>query len=302
MFHDHTFRCPLPNGLHARPASQLADVTARFTSDVVLINERTDASANAKSALSIIALDVKLDDTCRIRVVGADAEAALAAVSDFAANVLPVCDEPLPTLTAGTGVVLPRLLRKAGVRLHEGTPASGGIGQGVVVVARGSALPAELERERVRPGAEEQQKARRAIAAVRGDLKARLAAQPSATEAGILRAHLSMVGDVAIEEKVAELISAGHSAGSAIVKAGTFFASRLMDADSAYVRERAIDVEDICQQLLEHVLGGQFQAAGIDLTEPSVVLAKNLTPRQFLSLDKRLLKALVLEHAGTTSH
>ncbi|MFH1419422.1 MAG: phosphoenolpyruvate--protein phosphotransferase, partial [Planctomycetota bacterium] len=47
---------------------------------------------------------------------------------------------------------------------------------------------------------------------------------------------------------------------------------------------------------------GQFQAAGIDLTEPSVVLAKNLTPRQFLSLDKRLLKALVLEHAGTTSH
>lgn len=302
MFDDHTFKCPLPNGLHARPANQLAEVAARFTSDVVLINERTGAQANAKSVLSIIAIDVKADDVCRIRSVGSDAEAALAAVSAFAANVLPTCDEPLATPIAGTEVVLPRLLRKAGVRLHEGTPASGGIGQGVVVVARGSALPAELEHEAAGSSDEQQEVARRAIAAVREDLKAKLAAQPSATEMGILRAHLSIAGDIALAEKIAEFVSADCSVGHAIMKAGTFFASRLRDADSTYVRERALDIEDICQQLLEHVLGERFQAAGIELTEPSVVLTKNLTPRQFLSLDKHLLKALVLEHAGTTSH
>ncbi len=302
MFHDHTFRCPLPNGLHARPASQLADLAARFTSNVVLINERTGASANAKSVLSIIAIDVKLDDACLIRIEGADATAALTAVSDFAANVLPTCDEPLPAPAAGTEVVLPRLLRKAGVRLHAGTPVSGGIGQGIVVVARGPALPAELKCEGVRSCDEEQEKVRRAIAAVGGDLKTRLADQPSVTEAGVLRAHLSIAGDVALEEKITEFVSTGCSAANAIVKAGTFFSCRLMEADSVYVRERALDVQDICQQLLEKALGGQCPAADIDLTEPSVVLAENLTPRQFLSLDKHLLKALVLEHAGTTSH
>src|SRR5262249_17952370 len=38
------------------------------------------------------------------------------------------------------------------------------------------------------------------------------------------------------------------------------------------------------------------------LKEPAVVAADSLTPRQFLALDRRYLKALVLEHAGATSH
>ncbi|MFQ5500942.1 MAG: phosphoenolpyruvate--protein phosphotransferase, partial [Phycisphaerae bacterium] len=302
MIHQFTFRCPLPNGLHARPASRLADVAGRFTSEVILINERSGAEANAKSALSIIAVGVKLDDTCRIRVAGADAEIALAAIRDFAESVLPHCDEPLPMPTVGTEVVLPRLLRNAEVRWYPGTPVSGGIGQGVVVVATASALPAELAQEPAGSRDEEQLKIDHAIAAVRSHLEAKLAAQPSDIEAGILRAHLSIAGDVALAECLTKFISAGHSAGQAIVKAGAFFVSQLKDADSAYVRERAVDVEDICQQILEEAYGKRFQAVGIKLTEPSIVLAKNLTPRQFLALDRRWLNALVLEQGGTTSH
>jgi len=302
MHHEHTFRCPLPNGLHARPAGLLADLAAEFNSDIELTNERTGAIANAKSVLSIIALDVNLDDACRIHIAGADAEAALAALSDFAANIMPKCDDTPSTPVIDDAIKLPRLLLKAGIRLHEGTPVSAGIGQGVAVTAHGSTLPADLDGEDDRSCDEEQRKARLALASLRNVLKTKLADRLSPAEAGILRAHLSIAGDVALEEKIAELISVDLSAGQAIMQAGEFFASRLMEADSAYVRERAIDVEDICQQLLEHVLGGQFQAAGIELTEPSVVLAKNLTPRQFLALDKHLLKALVLEHASTTSH
>ncbi len=302
MIHQFTFRCPLPNGLHARPASRLADVAGRFTSDITLINERSGAEANAKSVLSIIAVSVKLDDTCRIRVAGADAEDALEDIRNFADNVLPNCDEPLPMPAVGTEVVLPRLLRKANVRWYPGTPVSGGIGQGVVVVATGSALPGELTQESAGSRVEEQHKIDHAIAVVCGHLEVKLSAQPSAIEAGILRAHLSIAGDVALAEYLTEFISAGHSAGHAIVEAGAFFASRLMESDSAYVRERAVDVEDICQQLLERIYGKRFQTPGIELAEPSIVLAKNLTPRQFLSLDRRLLKGLVLEQGGTTSH
>jgi fructose-specific PTS system IIA-like component len=38
------------------------------------------------------------------------------------------------------------------------------------------------------------------------------------------------------------------------------------------------------------------------LTEPSVVIAENLTPQQLLDLDRKGIRALVLEAAGTTSH
>ncbi|MBN2562901.1 MAG: phosphoenolpyruvate--protein phosphotransferase [Phycisphaerae bacterium] len=301
-FLDCTFRCPLPSGLHARPASELADVAARFAADVELVNERTGAGANAKSVLAVIAIDVKEGDTCRVRAAGADAEAALAAISDFAANVLPTCDQLLPMPAAGTDVVLPRLLRKAEVQWLAGTPVSRGIGQGIVVMAGGLALSAELASEAARSRDEEEEKIRRAVAAVRGNLETKLDADSSAIEAGILRAHLSIAGDVTLKEKIAEFLSAGCSAGCAIVEAGAFFAAQLKRAESAYVRDRAIDVEDICHQLLEHIYDERFRAAGIELNEPSVVLATNLTPRQLLSLDRRLLKALVLEHAGTTSH
>ena len=46
---DYSFSCPLPNGVHARPASALEEVARSFTADVVLLNQRTGRSANAKN-------------------------------------------------------------------------------------------------------------------------------------------------------------------------------------------------------------------------------------------------------------
>ncbi|HQL55712.1 MAG TPA: HPr family phosphocarrier protein, partial [Phycisphaerae bacterium] len=68
MVHEYVFECPLPNGLHARPASQLADVASRFVAEITLTNERTGTSANAKSVLAMVATDVKRGDGCRVRI------------------------------------------------------------------------------------------------------------------------------------------------------------------------------------------------------------------------------------------
>ncbi|HVP12203.1 MAG TPA: phosphoenolpyruvate--protein phosphotransferase [Phycisphaerae bacterium] len=299
---EHTFRCPLPNGLHARPASLLAEVAGKFTAEVALLNERSGMNANAKSVLAIVAADVKLADSCRLRIGGADAEAARAALVEFIANVLPGCDEALPATAAGRLMVLPRSLRKAEVNWHAGTAICPGVGRGTVVIAGGLTLPADLRDEPAGPREQEQEKVSRAITAVRAAMEARLAGRLSATERGILQAHVSVVGDVALADKISELVSAGCSAGQAIIQAAHHFADTLRTAATVYVRERAVDVEDICLQLLEQVYGGRFTVPGIALTKPSVVVAENLTPRQLLAMDKSLLKALVLEHAGVTSH
>src|SRR5205085_1644091 len=63
-----------------------------------------------------------------------------------------------------------------------------------------------------------------------------------------------------------------------------------------------VDVEDIGLQLLEQIYGERFKPDDVKLSAASIVVADNLTPRQFLALDRSLLKGLVLEHAGTTSH
>jgi fructose-specific PTS system IIA-like component len=63
-----------------------------------------------------------------------------------------------------------------------------------------------------------------------------------------------------------------------------------------------LDVRDVCFQLLQHIYGeARFPAPG-KLTVPAICLADELTPSQFLELDKTLLKGLLLRGGGTTSH
>ena len=134
MTREHDFRCTLPSGLHARPASLLSELADCFASDVELTNRRTGAKANAKSVLETVAIAVKSGDACTLRCSGADAESAHAALREFVENVLPGCDEPPPPAHDKEAVALPRnkkLVVTIGTRSangdYEGTiPRSGG--------------------------------------------------------------------------------------------------------------------------------------------------------------------------------
>jgi fructose-specific PTS system IIA-like component len=298
--HEIVFHCPLPLGLHARPASLLAGVAARFAAEVTLAHEPSGAVADARSVLALVALDVRHGDRCSVRVAGAEAGPAHEALRAFVEDVMPCCDEPLPEVAAARGAAPPRSLRAAGVTWLAGTPVSPGIGRGVVVVAEDATLPMALEP--AGPRAQEEENVRRAVAGVRAALEAHLAARPAAVEAGILGAHLAIVTDAAFAAKALEGAAAGRSAGQAIVEAASFFAGQLRAAGSPIVRERAVDVEDIGRQLLEQLGVGGTDAAAPALSEPAVVAAGTLAPRQLLALDRRFLQALVLEHGGATSH
>src|SRR6187402_2657505 len=114
MAREHRFIFPLPNGLHARPASHLEAVTSRFASDIALVNERTGRKANAKSVLSMVGTDVRQNDPCRISISGADEDGAGAAVAAFLRDVFPTCDDALPAPPAEhEEFLLPRSLRAA---------------------------------------------------------------------------------------------------------------------------------------------------------------------------------------------
>src|SRR5580698_10570669 len=90
------FVCPLPNGVHARPASSLERVARGFASEFTLLNERTGRIANAKSVLSIISADIRHLDPCLLTVSGPDEPAAMAAMAAFVDEKFPHCDDALP--------------------------------------------------------------------------------------------------------------------------------------------------------------------------------------------------------------
>jgi fructose-specific PTS system IIA-like component len=299
---EFSFICPLPNGLHARPASQLAKFASSFRSELHLTNLRTRATANLKSTLGILSIDVRAGDECSVRVLGADDQEAGAALRGYIAVNLANSDEPLAEPAAGTNHSnLPRALMANAASYHFGVVVSSGIGKGKAVVAGGISLPANLP-EKADDPLKEQRWIERAVAALRERIRTLLSRSMSPTEAGVLKAHLGVLDDVAFTEKVSDAIAQGRSAGQAILETGQFFSGLLQHSESAYIRDRAVDIQEICLRLLEEIYGSMFGNAAIELTEPSVLVAETLAAQQLLTLERKWLNGLVLEYAGTTSH
>lgn len=298
-----TFRCPLPAGLHARPASLLAELAGRFASEITLIVGPDDAPANAKSVLSIVASDVKLDETCRLAIVGDDANEAHAALERFVRDTLPGCDDVAPLPPANRAAALPRAVRDLGLSFLVGTATAPGVAQGPVFVLADAALPDEIVREKPRGAAAERQRTAEAIASLCAAIDDRLrAVPPGSIEAGVLRAHRWIATDVELHREIDCRTDAGEPAGRAIMAAADAFIARLRIADSLYIRERIVDVQDIVEQLLVRLYGAGAAPPRIEPRQPSIVVARTLTPQQLLGADRALLLGLVVESLGATSH
>ena len=65
--------------LHARPASQLSGVAAGFDADITL--RSASGTANPKSVLALMALDVQAGEKLEIEADGQDAERAVEAIA-----------------------------------------------------------------------------------------------------------------------------------------------------------------------------------------------------------------------------
>lgn len=300
------FTCPLPHGLHARPASLLAAVARRFTSDVRLVAPSGNAT-DARSVLGIVALDVKQGDACAIEARGADANDAVAALRAFVEQSLPHADDATPTAlpdvsSAYPAARLPIALRDAGVIFVAGRPACAGIGIGAAVIVGGLALPPSARDAKAKSCEHESAALRGAIDATRAAIVTRANAARSRLERELLGAHASIVDDPALAGEALARIESGATAAQAVVGACEAFSARLRGATSAYIRDRVVDVHDVCMQLVDRLVEGGVSSSAPSLAAPSVVFAEALTANQLLHLDRRHLRGLVLGHVGATSH
>ena len=63
------FLCPLPNGLHARPAWELKEQCSQWQSEITFINHRQNAKADAKSSLALIGTGTLFNDSCSLNML-----------------------------------------------------------------------------------------------------------------------------------------------------------------------------------------------------------------------------------------
>src|SRR4051812_43817785 len=103
------FACPLAGGLHARPASLLADTANAFSCECTLTNVRRGDSVNLKSTLAIIGADVRMGDSCGVTCNGPDEIGALSALRRVVDQQLPSVDDA-PAAALKSDSQLPRAL------------------------------------------------------------------------------------------------------------------------------------------------------------------------------------------------
>jgi phosphoenolpyruvate-protein phosphotransferase len=300
---EYSFTCPLANGIHARPANDIEQVVSQFDSEVMITNRRNAQKANARSVLSIISSDIKYNDACDISIDGPNKQEALESLRKFFEYDLEHCDDDLEDAELFAGEkMLPVSLVNTGAKLYEGTAVSRGIGKGVLINLDGFSVGQELEEQNGISAEDELGRYYEAVTVVKDRLITRSASSISKTERSILKTHVSLVVDVKLNDKIVGFIKKnGHNIAGAIRLAVEYFSDVFNKIDNPLLQERILDIQDICSQLLSEVYGLDFQNS-ITLEQDAICIADNLTPSQFLALDKKLLKGLVLCHAGTTSH
>ncbi|MGG5835930.1 phosphoenolpyruvate--protein phosphotransferase [Huaxiibacter chinensis] len=295
------FTCELPNGVHARPASHVETLCNTFTSTIEWFNLRTERRGNAKSALSLIGTDTLLGDVCRLEISGTDEKIAHQRLEQWLKEEFLHCDAPLATAINVNADPLPESLTRLNPTLFRALSVCSGSAQGVLTLQSSldlnalAPLPSALSRE------EEQSLLDNGLTALVKSIELR-AMDSESTASTILDAHRSLATDTALRHHILNGVNQGLSCAEAVVEAANHFCAEFARSDSQYLQERVLDVRDVCYQLLQHLYGEQRFPAPGQLTQPTVCLADDLTPGQFLELDKTLLKGLLLKSGGTTSH
>ncbi|MGF1734069.1 phosphoenolpyruvate--protein phosphotransferase [Photobacterium satsumensis] len=297
------FTNPLENGIHARPAAEIENRAKRFSCQITLLNKSKGTKADAKSVLSLVGADVVLGDECQFVFDGEDEQAACDSLKSFVDTEFAHCDAPLESLAVDVNQPLPVSLSKADPMYVRGSIVSTGFGEGRPVVCRQVDLHQLALNTEFSCNGSTDTALTKALFTLCQQLEEAITqaeATGSHEELTILKAHSQMAGDSLFSETLAKYSQQANPI-LAIAQASDELKAPMLKSQSNYMRERALDIDDLCTRLASLVVGKALQQP-VTLSEDSILLADNLTPSEFLALDKCLLKGIVLTEAGQTSH
>ena len=120
-------------------------------------------------------------------------------------------------------------------------------------------------------------------------------------EAEIFQAHLLFLEDPSITDKINSLMKQGFSVVASVSKAFEKNAAVMEKMENPYFRARAKDIRDVSERLIRNILHKPKPDIS-SLPYSAAVVAKDLTPSDTASLDKRNVLGFITEMGGVTSH
>jgi len=121
-------------------------------------------------------------------------------------------------------------------------------------------------------------------------------------EALIFDAHLLVLEDQAlISETIREFETTGRNVETCFDMVSKKYIQAFSEIDDEYLRERAGDIKDVAQRVLQNLLG-QAKSSLSRLVERRIVVANDLSPSDSAGIDKGSGLAIVTDTGSKTSH
>src|SRR3990167_10587593 len=190
-------------------------------------------------------------------------------------------------------------------RLYQGIAVAPGIAEGIVFkyLPNEQAIPVrEISEAEVDNEMKRFEEARCATQSEILDIKKRMAQSIGVTDASLFDAHLLLLEDPILLKEVhqslcKELLNIEHIFHSIVKRSCTHF----NQIKNAYLRERAIDIEDVSRRLLHHLLGKPKQRVYVP-NRHHIIVSHSLTPSDAAMLHDDPVVAFATEKGSKTSH
>ncbi|MEO1092239.1 MAG: phosphoenolpyruvate--protein phosphotransferase [Pseudomonadota bacterium] len=118
----------------------------------------------------------------------------------------------------------------------------------------------------------------------------------------VLEAYRMLSHDRSWFRRLHEAILTGLTAEAAVRRVQEETKVRLSQSSNNYLRERLLDLEDLANRLLGHLVGTSRSHRPEEMPDDAIVIARTLSPAELLEYDRTKVKGLVLEEGSHTAH
>ncbi|HWY39771.1 MAG TPA: phosphoenolpyruvate--protein phosphotransferase [Chthoniobacterales bacterium] len=187
----------------------------------------------------------------------------------------------------------------------RGIGVSPGIGHGVIHVVRDDLD--DLVRYHIEPSQIGNEIARFEAALVQTrvqilEMQQKIAEAIGAQDAAIFDAHLLVVEDrTLIDEVLRRLETDRCNVEWAFQEVATHYAETLSKIDDPYLRERALDIQDVTRRIIRN-LQGRAPKPFLASAESHILVAHNLTPSDTASMNREIVLGIATDLGSRTSH
>ncbi|MCC7375745.1 MAG: phosphoenolpyruvate--protein phosphotransferase [Verrucomicrobiales bacterium] len=200
---------------------------------------------------------------------------------------------------------MPSQNRKGEVVLR-GIAASPGVCRGRALVLRDDAPAVERRQVTDEEIPQEIDRLEQALLHTRQEveeLRAKLSAAIGEKDASIFEVHLLILEDSELLNGTARRIREEKiNADAAYGDVAREYIKLLASLNDPYFRERAADIRDVTQRVLNHLRTDAGRSGPLTLTEPAIIISHDLTPSATAQLDRSKVLGFATDVGSQTSH